>query len=160
MYQSSMPDAFHLHASLSESENANYPNWPHPAFEVCFHPDVITLTAWYLMLSLSWPSKEGEHADGVIQLLQGEKQIEKGQSGNEMAAAPSGLCPEGARCSEPLPGGTRTAFPTGITHRFGLGLLGTPAQKMFYFIPCIKNGCTAGRWVTVVVKGCARNKVG
>lgn len=56
------------------------------------------------MLSLSWSSKEGEHADGVIQLLQAEKQIEKGQSGNEMAAASSVLCPEGARCSEPLPG--------------------------------------------------------
>lgn len=63
-----------------------------------------SLTAWYLMLSLSWSSKEGEHADGVIQLLQAEKQIEKGQSGNEMAAASSVLCPEGARCSEPLPG--------------------------------------------------------
>lgn len=113
------------------------------------------------MLSLSWSSKEGEQADGVIQLLQAEKQTEKGQSENEMEAAASGLCPEGARCSEPLPGGTRTAFPTGIIHRFCLGLSGTPAQKeMFYFIPCIKNGCAAGRWVTVVAKGCARNKVG
>lgn len=120
-----------------------------------------SLTAWYLMLSLSWSSKEGEHTDGGIRLLQAEKQIEKGQSGNEMAAAPSGLCPEGARCSEPLPRGTRAAFPAGITHRFGLGLSGTRAQKeMFYFIPCIKNRCAAGRWVTVVVKGCARNKVG
>lgn len=120
-----------------------------------------SLTAWYLMLSHSWSSKEGEHSDGVIQLFQAEKQIEKGWSGNEMAAVSSGLCPGGARCSEPLPGGTRAAFPTGSTHRFGPGLLGTPAQKeMFYFIPCIKNGCAAGRWVALVVKGCARNKVG
>lgn len=33
-------------------------------------------------------------------------------------------------------------------------------KEMFYFIPCIKNGCAAGRWVALVVKGCARNKVG
>lgn len=67
----------------------------------------------------------------------------------------------GTGCSGTLPGGTRTAFPTGITHRLGLGLWGTPAQKeMFYFIPCMKKGCSAGRWVTVVAKGCARNKVG
>lgn len=58
-------------------------------------------------------------------------------------------------------GGTRTAFPTGTTRRFGLGLWGTPAQsEVFYFIPCFKKGCSAGRWVAVVVKGCARNKVG
>lgn len=62
--------------------------------------------------------------------------------------------------SETLPGGTRTAFPAGFTYRFGLGFLGTPAQEMFYFIPCIKKGCSAGRWVTVVAKCCARNKVG
>lgn len=119
-----------------------------------------SLTAWYPTLSLSWSSKEGEHADGVTTASSWKANWE-GQNGNEMAASSSGLCPEAARCSEPLPAGTRAAFPTGITHRFGLWLLGAPAQKeMFYFIPCIKNVCTAGRWVTVVVKGCARNKVG
>lgn len=88
--------------------------------------------------ALSWPSKEGEPADSLIQLPLDKKQIEKGWGGNEKAAAFSGSCPTGVRSSETLPSGTRAAFPTGITNRFGPGLSGTPAQKeMFYFIPCI-----------------------
>lgn len=91
------------------------------------------------MLSHSWSSKEGEHSDGVIQLFQAEKQIEKGWSGNEMAAVSSGLCPEGARCSEPLPGGTRAAFPTGSTHRFGPGLLEVQRRKRcFILFPALR----------------------
>lgn len=46
IYQSSIPAACHLHASLLELGNANYPcfqNWPHQAFEVGFCPDVIAL---------------------------------------------------------------------------------------------------------------------
>lgn len=37
--------------------------------------------------ALSWPSKEGEHVDSLIQLPLAEKQIEKDWSGNEKAAA-------------------------------------------------------------------------
>lgn len=162
MYQSSMPAACHLPASLSEFGNANYPcfpNWPHPAFEVSFHFDVIARLSG--SDAVSWLSKDRECADGLIQLPLVGKQTEKGQGGKEKAAAVSGSCLVGEGCSGTFPGGTRTAFPTRITHCFGLGLSGTQAQKgMFYFIPCIKKGCSAGRWVTVVVKGCARNKVG
>lgn len=51
-------------------------------------------------VALSWPSKEGERADGVIQLSLAEKQIEKGKDGNEKAAALGGSCSADTGCSD------------------------------------------------------------